>query len=398
MIFRKKKALNFIPDLRFHFALYFLLLLLVCWKPGLVLSQETDDYQKKLAELSREIALLKEKIKKEEGRKFSILSEIDKISFKKKLLQHEISLLNIQLAQANKELFKIESQIPGLKKKLEKENQAISLILQTIYKYGRPDFLELILKADDLKQVISSSKQLQLLVQHQENIISHYLDNLKELKLKEKSLKEKKHEITKLIEQAGLKRKELENQEKKRLQLIQRIERNKNTYLQTLEELNARAEQLRQLIEKLQKKEIELPYRLIPLYEKKGKLPWPVSGKLLSKFGLQRHPRFNTVTMNNGIEVAVPENSIIKAVHDGTVVFRDHFQGYGNLIILDHGLTYYSLYGHCSEFLVEKDDFVRTGQPIALTGESSSIFGPAMYFELRFKTKPLDPLQWLKKR
>ncbi|MFW6160167.1 MAG: murein hydrolase activator EnvC family protein [Acidobacteriota bacterium] len=397
-MFKGRRIQTPIHDRWFFSPSLFILLFAIFWHPVLIFSQETSDYQKKLTELAREIAELKEKIKKEEGKKSTLLSEMDKIGFKKKLLQSEISVLNTRMGQANLELSKIESQIPGLKKELDKENKAITLTLQTIYKYGRPDFLELLFKADDLNQVIGSSKQLHLLVQHQENLITRYLNTLQELQQKEKALEEKKQEIVKLIEQTGMKKKELEAQEKERRQLIQRIERNKKTFLQTLEELNAQAEQLRLLIEKLQKKEIELPYHLIPLYEKKGKLPWPISGKVISRFGLQRHPRFNTVTMNNGIEVSVPENSVINAIHDGSVVYKDYFQGYGNLIILDHGLTYYSLYGHCSEFLVKKGAFVRTGQPIALTGESGSMVGPAMYFELRFKTKPLDPLQWLEKR
>jgi septal ring factor EnvC (AmiA/AmiB activator) len=102
--------------------------------------------------------------------------------------------------------------------------------------------------------------------------------------------------------------------------------------------------------------------------------------------------------MNNGIEISAEKDTPVKAIHDGFVVYCDYFRGYGNLIIIDHGLAYYSLYGHCSDFLVEKGDIVRTGQPIALVGDSDSLVGPALYFELRFKTKPLNPLKWLKRR
>jgi septal ring factor EnvC (AmiA/AmiB activator) len=103
--------------------------------------------------------------------------------------------------------------------------------------------------------------------------------------------------------------------------------------------------------------------------------------------------------MNNGVEIAPPkENLAIRSVHAGKVVFADYFKGYGNLLIIDHGMTYYSLYGHCAKFLVQKGDIVKTDQPIAEAGDTGSLVGVSLYFEIRYKTKPLDPLQWLLRR
>jgi septal ring factor EnvC (AmiA/AmiB activator) len=103
--------------------------------------------------------------------------------------------------------------------------------------------------------------------------------------------------------------------------------------------------------------------------------------------------------MNNGIEIAPLKNdTTVRSVHAGKVAYADYFQGYGNLIIIDHGMTYYSLYGHCAEFLVNKGDWITAGQPIALAGDSGSLAGLSLYFEIRFKTKPLNPLQWLSRR
>jgi len=362
-----------------------------------VSAQEVTEYQDRLIKLSKEIAALKKKIKEEDKKKSSILSELDKIGFNKKLIQKEIALYNIQMKKANQELTAIQKKIPPLKAKLDEEKQSVEKILVTLYKYGRTTSLEYILHIEDISNLITESKQLTFLAKYQENIVSNYLNILSELQAAENSLETKEQEIAQLITKAHQKRRDLTAQERKSRAIIREIEENKKTHLQALEELQWQKEQLQLLIEKLQRKEISLPYHLVPLYEKKGKLPWPTEGKILTKFGLQRHPRFNTVTMNNGIEIASNENSLITAIHAGTVVYCDYFQGYGNLIILDHGMTYYSLYGHCSNFLVEKGDFVEAGQPIAIAGDSSSLVGTALYFEIRFKTKPLNPLQWLRR-
>jgi septal ring factor EnvC (AmiA/AmiB activator) len=102
--------------------------------------------------------------------------------------------------------------------------------------------------------------------------------------------------------------------------------------------------------------------------------------------------------MNNGIEITPRKDMLVKCIHPGTVAYTDHFQGYGNLIIIDHGMSYYTLYGHCSDFLVKKGDPVQADQSIALVGDYSALQGKTLYFEIRYKTKPLNPLQWLKRR
>jgi septal ring factor EnvC (AmiA/AmiB activator) len=90
---------------------------------------------------------------------------------------------------------------------------------------------------------------------------------------------------------------------------------------------------------------------------------------------------------------------VVKTVHAGRVVYADYFEGYGYLVIIDHGLTYYTLYGHLgSEFLVKKGDYVQAGQSIGTVGEFGSLKEETLYFEIRHKTEPLNPLQWLERR
>ncbi|HEX7550354.1 MAG TPA: peptidoglycan DD-metalloendopeptidase family protein, partial [Candidatus Methylomirabilis sp.] len=131
---------------------------------------------------------------------------------------------------------------------------------------------------------------------------------------------------------------------------------------------------------------------------RRGKLPWPSSGALASTFGRQEHPRFHTVTFNRGIEISAPQGREIVAVADGTVIYADWFKGYGRLLILDHGGGYFTLYAHASDLMAKAGDSVAGGQAIARVGDSGSLEGPQLYFELRHKGKPQDPLAWLAPR
>lgn len=368
----------------------------------MVLSQpkpEISEYQKRLSRLSSEIAAIKTRIKRLEKEESTTLSRLDSIAFQKSLIRKEISVYNLRMDKANQELSVIKKSIPPLKAKLEQEKQSIEKILITLYKFGRFSEFQLMLEAQDLSSLLSEAKNLSLLARYQEHLISDYAETLEKLRKAESELEAKKDEISMLIAEAQQKRRELAVQEKKSRTLIREIERNKKTHLKTLEELNERAEQLRLLVKKLLEREITLPITLIPLYERKGKLPWPLEGRLISRFGIQRHPRFNTLTINNGIEIAPKkDNVVVKAIHPGKIVYADYFQGYGYLVIIDHGMSYYSLYGHCSDFLIKKGDFVDAGQPIALIGDISSLKGVSLYLEIRYKTKPLNPLLWLRRR
>ena len=359
--------------------------------------QDVSEFQERLAKISQQIEQLRLKIEEGEEKESTTLSRLERIGFNKGLIKKEISLYAIQLEKANRELSSLNKSIPELEAKLDKEKQSIEKILITTYKFGKFNFLQFMLQAENVGALISENKNLTLLAQYQGKIISNYMENLDQLETAEKELQTKKKEASRLIKNAEKKRKELQAQERKNRALITEIKKNKKLHLQTLEELKVRAQQLLILIEKLLKEEISFPINLIPLYEKKGKLPWPIEGKVTTEFGLQRHPQFKTTTMNNGIEISPRKNYVIvRAIHPGKVVYSDYFQGYGNLIIVDHGMSYYSLYGHCSDILVKKGDLVKAEHPIALVGDIGSLEGDSVYFEIRFKTKPLNPLQWLK--
>ena len=381
-----------------RFVLIAYVLVVVLSSPSLFGQEEIAGYEKRLQEIAAEIESLKTRIKREERKKESILSQLDRISTNKRLIKKELSRYDIQMKKANTELAVLDRKIPELKARLDKEKESIGKILTILYKYGRIDFIDFIIDADDMGSLLQGNKHLVLLAQHQDKIVADYLQTLNELHTAEKNLAGKKQEISELILGAQQKKQDLEDEEKKNRDLVRQIEQNKTTHIKTMEELQERAEQLQKLMKKILNSKIPPSITLIPLYEKKGVLPWPLTGRIVTRFGLQRHPRFNTSTMNNGIEISPGRDMFVKCIHPGTVAYSDYFQGYGNLIIIDHGMSYYTLYGHCSDFLVKKGDPVQADQTIAAVGDYSSLKGTTLYFEIRYKTKPLNPLQWLKRR
>jgi septal ring factor EnvC (AmiA/AmiB activator) len=361
--------------------------------------QQSGDLDDQLAKVRNEILDLKARLEAESNKEVTVLSSLDRITLNKSILKNELDLYGLQMAKAGREQDELRKSIPPLEARLKKQKQAIAATLLTLYKYGRFSFLQFFFQSHDLRSLASESKSLTLLAQYQQDVIHSYQVNLAKLAVTQHSLSLKKSELAGLIDSARVKRKELEAEEVRNKRRIDEIKENKTLYQQTLNELNERALQLQQLMDKLAKQEVSFPSPFIPLYEKKGELPWPIEGKVITQFGLEKHPQFNTATKNNGIEIA-PESkdTVIKAVHGGRVVYADYFQGYGNLLILDHGLSYYSLYGHCASFLAKMGELVAAGQPLAIVGDAGSLKGTCLYLEIRYKAQPLNPLQWLERR
>ena len=130
----------------------------------------------------------------------------------------------------------------------------------------------------------------------------------------------------------------------------------------------------------------------------RGRLPWPTLGRIVSRFGKQRHPIFNTTVFNRGIEIAAPYGSAVRAVASGTVLHAAQMEGFGQLVVLDHGGNMMSVYGYASEVHVTAGQSVVKGDLLAGVGEAGTAKQPALYFEIRQGAKAQDPLRYLGRR
>lgn len=127
----------------------------------------------------------------------------------------------------------------------------------------------------------------------------------------------------------------------------------------------------------------------------RGQLPWPVEGAVVEvAFGKVVNARFNTVTHQNGLDLRIHEGAEVKAVGKGQVAFAGWFRGYGNLVIVDHGDGFHTLYAHLAAAAVKEGEAVEQGQLVGLVGDTGSLKGAYLYFEIRANGKPVDPMPW----
>ncbi len=217
----------------------------------------------------------------------------------------------------------------------------------------------------------STEKQEQLLKVNMEN----EEENLRELKNDKESKYKTIHANKTLIAEQI---KEKENSIKEIQKLINKTQKDKKAYLIRLEE------------ERKKREIVELPFS-----QKKGKLPWPATGKIVSSFGKQKHPVLGTITENSGIDIATASGSAVRAVSDGVVVTITWLRGFGNTIIVLHDDNYYTVYSHIDNIDVVQDEYVDAGQKLATASFDRSVNGTRMHFELWHEQEKINPSYWL---
>jgi septal ring factor EnvC (AmiA/AmiB activator) len=189
------------------------------------------------------------------------------------------------------------------------------------------------------------------------------------------------------------------NERAKRTLLLTRVRKEKSVQLLAIESLKEAARNLDRKINNLSTQltasapkeySVREPFRAF-----KGLLKMPVKGKVISLFGKFKNTRFKVLNFRSGIEIQTERGEPIRAVYGGKILYADWFKGYGNMIIVDHGDNYYTVYAHIEETFKTAGDVVEAGEVVATAGDTGSINGPKLYFEVRHHGKPLDPMQWL---
>ena len=140
--------------------------------------------------------------------------------------------------------------------------------------------------------------------------------------------------------------------------------------------------------------EMTLPSNYQPFLSRKGKLSWPLKGRVAHSYGSQRNGELRW----EGWLISASAGTAVNAVHNGRIVFSNYLRGFGLLAIVDHGDGYMTLYAHNQELLKDTGDWVQSNELVARAGDTGGLSKPALYFEIRSQGKPADPKVWLEKR
>ncbi len=364
-------------------------------------NSDIKDSGKEARNISREIEKGTAELLRFTRKETSIVNSLNDIDLSLDNARKKTLSLKKELADFEKEIKKATNTSEELKKRIKTSEEYASKRLVAIYKLNWLGKIYVLASAQSMYELFFRKKILEQVLAYDENIWENLIDNkekleqlLAELKANKKGRLAVETDLEKEIEMMSRER-------QKRSQLLDDIRKKRSLKLAALESLKQAAENLDHTVISL-KSEADLTEPkeniLIKSFSSlKGLLNMPVKGKIVSFFGPHRNKKFNVINFQSGIEIKADRGEPIRAVYNGRILYARWFKGYGNMIIIDHGNNYYTIYAHAQEIFASQGDTVEMGEVVATVGDSGSMIGPSLHFEVRHHGKPVDPLKWINK-
>ncbi len=267
--------------------------------------------------------------------------------------------------------------------------------LRAMYKFGPAREIEFLLSTQSFAQLLARWDYLVMVAEQDRILLEDVRERKEVVETLEHRLEGHLTQVERTTRQTSGENKRLAAQRQTRQQSLQEIQTQRQAYEAAAAALERDAQALKRLIASLEKKRAPVPYTG-DFARGQGQLDWPARGEIVGRFGLERHPRFNVVTPNNGIDIAVPVGTAVKSVAKGRVDYTsDDYASYGQIVIINHGDSYYTLYAHLSEIQVSVGQEVTAGQMIGRSGDTGSLKGAVLHFEVRRGGTALNPEDWL---
>ena len=334
------------------------------------------------------------------SRETKILKQLNSIDSELTLKKRLLNGLSRKEERLNADLARTRARLSGERGELDERRDVLRRRLRNIYKYGEKPGLQVLLGATSAVDLVRRFDWLLLVAAQDRRLVNNVRESVSAVREAEADLARKQSEVQAIRSESQQEQLALEKKRDDRGDLLSSVRQEKKSREQVILELEQAEKQVQQLLAELEEKarlarEGGLPPDGTGFAERKGTLAWPVEGTVVRWFGVQKDKRFGTSTFNGGIDIKARKESDVVAVHQGRADYVNWLPGYGQCIILNHGDGYYSLYAHTSKVFVSAGDDVRTGQIIASVGDTGSMLGDILHFELRKDAEPIDPAPWM---
>ncbi|HYD33921.1 MAG TPA: peptidoglycan DD-metalloendopeptidase family protein [Methylophilaceae bacterium] len=389
------------------------LLLIALWAgaPSLWAASKVEKTKQNLEELHERLEALKKELDSTEEKHSEAADELKQSEQAISEANRELYELNRQHQVRSQSLENLQQQKAELESTLQQQQKVLGEQLYQQYLNGQQSYLQILLQQQDPNVIARNLQYFSYVSRARADLISGMRQNLdKVAKLNEETAAELK-KVAELKEAQEKERQELQAQNQERRKILSKLSAQIKSQRGEIDKLKRDEKRLSELVKKLsrivpkkapvKKKNPDRPVarnEALPSSDisgdfgaLKGKLNLPVRGDIINRFGDERK---DTGVSWKGVFIRSAEGNEVKSVAPGTVVFADWLRGFGNLLIVDHGDDYMTLYANNQALLKKVGEEVKSGDTIASVGNSGGNEESGLYFELRHQSKPLDPLKW----
>jgi len=376
---------------------------------------DINDKERTLQQTQKRLKEERNKAADARKREAGVLSELETIDRKLNDKRKQVAVLDARIKHVQAEVGDLQRDISRLENMRSGQEDAMAQRLRAMYRMQvQGGALPILLSGDDPVAQAVRLRHLTTLATVDARMIQEYRVTSEGLVDRRRKLETRRGDMSALRIEADAERAEADRELAKRRVLLGRVRDERAYHDRMVGELSEATRRLEAFIRDLQEKRrvakipppSSKPPKATPgevtpgvgLGAMRGRLEWPAPGRVVEEYGTRVNPRFGTKTFRNGIDIDAVEGSNVHVVFPGQVLYTGWFRGYGNLIIVDHGGEYYTLYAHVADMKVAEGDDVKQGQVIGTVGDTGSLQGPRLYFEVRYQGKPQDPALWLRPR
>ncbi|MBN2407711.1 MAG: peptidoglycan DD-metalloendopeptidase family protein [Elusimicrobia bacterium] len=353
-----------------------------------------ESQQEEINSLEQEIGKYSRNLEMLTSREKSLLTELNGIDY-------NISEKKRKLGELQKDIDSLKGKIGALQDRLKNERKIerkYGSWLKTALRYYYykkkqvdmlPWFSAYLCSVTDAVNSCFYAEKIVNAPARKYSVVINEIEEIEEIK---KELEKEEENIVTLKREVIDVQEKLIKRKKEQLSILRKIESDRHEQEARLRDLQDQKEKLQELILSLKAKAVnleKLKILAVDFEKAKGYLPWPVKGRVISRFGKQKHPQLDTYLINRGIKIKGDAGEKAKAVAGGEIVYAGRFRGMGNIIIIDHGKDYYSIYGELEDILAG------VGEVVEPFREIGTLSAGVLYFELGKGSVPEDPIQWM---
>ncbi len=368
-------------------------LLVACPSPGSAQDDRTqaETLAQRAADRLRSLHEETERLLSDEQ---TLLGELRRLEIQRQIKSEELAQVERDAEQVVGDLAALDAQVATLEAQDRAETPRLREQVVGLYKLGQGGYLRLLLSTTEVEHIGQSARMVAALAAQDRARVARHQQRREELASARTALEERREQLASLRAGASRAKTEADQAVAARNARIIEIDERRDLNAQLSGELAAVQQKLQATLGGLGVAASATAPIALPIAPFRGDLEWPAEGAIRQAFG---RSMTGGAAASNGIDLASPEGAVARAVHDGTVAFAGPFVGFGQLVVVDHGAQAFSLYGNLRDTAVAAGQAVASGHALGTVGVAATGV-PGLYFELRVDGRPVDPLQWLRKR
>lgn len=354
-----------------------------------------DEPDPRLRAMRSEIERLRRDLELLASQEEGVLGEIERLGAESRLRRAEAEEAGARLQRLQDEIGTREHAIGSLEARQGDRRSYLSFRLREMYKQGPGRDVRLAMGGDDVEGYLGGLRYAAYLSGRDHRILHEFRNDRDRLIQERSTLVEERSRVLVVRRQAESAGLALERARSRRSRVLASLRDDREVRNAALGELEGASRTLGALVDGRSAGDERA---VLDIRRFRGVLDLPVDASIDEPFGKIVHPRFKTVVPHPGLDLGATEGVPFRAVFDGRVIYASWLRGYGLTAIVDHGGDILSVYAHASVLTVEEGEAVLRGQAIGRVGETGSLKGPYLYFELRDGGKPVDPEPWFRRR